>query len=315
MAWIEDTGRWLGASSLALLFATWVPACAGSVSPGPDGDGTPVPIEALPERLANAACENIAGCCNSSAIAFDLATCRATAKAALQKAVNQETSLSVRYDASAAGACIAAYGAYFKGCVDGDEKSIEADCSQVFVGTVAVGGACTNNQDCAPSAAGSGSCVHDTTGDTTGQSNGGVCVAAVNSSSPAIVHGKLGEACVGSCSGSGDCAGPAPSGPSPSVTALCFTEDGLQCEFRTQTCQPFAALGEPCNFGGCVAGAFCSNTSACSATKPDGAVCASNEECTGRRCLFAETDALQTSGVCGAKGLATPAKCSGNLDD
>jgi hypothetical protein len=305
----------VGAAGTGLLLAVLVPACGGSVEvPGnsgtPDTNGTPgnsgapVAIEALAERLANAACENIAGCCHSAAIPFDLATCRANAKPTLQKSVNAAMRSNIGYDAAAAGACVAAYGDYFQRCFVVSDRSVEASCARVFVGTIPLGGACTTSEveECAPTSEGRGRCVFDS------EQGRLVCVGPSASAAPAP-HGKLGEACVGSCSGSGDCGGQAPSGSVPAVITMCFGDEGLQCDFTTQTCQPLAGLGQVCSSGGCVAGAFCAE-GVCAATKADGAGCTENYECIAGRCSLA--DPAAALGTCGAKGLATPAACSGN---
>lgn len=296
---------WLGGAGLGLLLAALVPACGGSVNgaPGGDGDGEPVPIEALPEQLANAYCENIAGCCDTAAIAFDLATCRANVKAVVQKSVNEALRANSRYEASAAGACVVAYGKYFKRCVEADSESIEASCNRVFVGTIALGGACTRNEECAPTADGSGHCLSES------DNPQGFCFGPnAPSSTP---RGKLGDACIGSCQGGkADCAVAV---PTSSVTTACFADEGLQCDFRTQTCQPLVAPGGACDHGACVAGAFCTNASVCAATKSDGESCADASECTAHQCFLAE--AAAAIGTCGARSLATPQACSGNLND
>jgi len=306
---------WWGWAGMGVLLSALVPACGGAVevpdtngngtagrNGTPGGSGAPVAIEALPERLASAACESMAACCRSADIPFVLATCRANATPLLQKAVNEALRANIRYDASAAGACIAAYGDYFKGCFVANDKLVEASCSRVFVGTIPLSGACTKSEECAPAADGRGRCDFDS------DQAQGVCVGP-SASVPSTPHGKLGEACAGSCSGSGDCGGAAPSGSGPVVTTVCFADEGLQCDFATQTCQPLAALGQVCSSGACVAGAFCAQ-GVCAALKPDGAECSENQECMARRCSL--LDPAAPRGTCGAKSLATPATCSGN---
>ncbi|MEO8903229.1 MAG: hypothetical protein ABI627_17040 [Polyangiaceae bacterium] len=261
----------------------------------------------LADKLATAACENIAGCCDAGLIPFDLATCTATAKAALDKSVQEETQPNIRYDASAAGACVAAYGQYFKGCVQqNDATSTESSCNLVFAGTIAPGEACTKSGECAATKDGSSSCqVEAASGNAQG-----VCVAARNDSSASSPHGKLGEACVGSCEGNDNCFGPGAAGSAPSVTTWCFAADGLQCESATNTCQRLIVVGQSCDFAGCVTGAFCAS-GLCSAKKPNGAACNGNRECSVERCVFSEP--AGASGTCGNKSLATTAACSGHL--
>jgi len=86
-------------------------------------------------------------------------------------------------------------------------------------------------------------------------------------------------------------------------------DEGLQCDARSQTCQPLVAVGGECEYLGCVAGAYCSSVGVCSAPKADGLPCNGNYECASKRCIF-EDDA--TNGKCGQRPIANPETCSGN---
>ncbi|MEI9938218.1 MAG: hypothetical protein WDO69_13440 [Pseudomonadota bacterium] len=264
-----------------------------------------MPIEELAEQLADAACESIEDCCTSATIPFDLGTCRAIASAYLQKGVDATIQSAVRYDPSAAGACVTAYRRHFKGCVETRIDSSDS-CGRMFVGTVELGDTCTGNDDCAPSADGRGHCALDSDQ----EDAQAVCVAAP--SVDLLARGQQGEPCSATCGGDGDCAAGVSAGSEPSTTA-CFADDGLQCDSDAHICQPLAMLGEACNSAPCVVGAFCTEAKVCATKKPDGAACASDSECAGPRCLFADPNTV--NGICGAKSLATPSVCSGNLKD
>jgi len=300
-----------GGAAVALLGAALAAACGGSVSGPPGNDGAPLSIDALPGQLANAACENLGACCNAAAIPFDQANCRANWTAGVEMAVKRVLQESrVRYDASAAGACVAAYRDYFKRCLDQGDNAVDAVCNRMFVGAVELGGACSRSDECAPSATGSGWCSFDARAETAQ----GVCVAPELADSSATTHGKLGEACAGSCESGADCGVLAPTGTTPSVTKMCFADDGLQCDFDTGTCQPPSTVGQACRFGGCVKEAYCSAAGVCAPKKPDGTACTDDGECNTGDCLFPGADSSTTNRVCGAKNLATPGVCSAKFD-
>jgi len=299
----EDSGCWWGAASLGLLLGALVPACGGSSTEDPPS-AAPIAIEALPRKMADAVCENIAGCCRSANIPFELATCRANREAAFQNELDQASTPERRYNAAGAPACLAALSDFYKQCfqTESDDK-ISAGCRQMFVGTVALGGACTSSDQCAPAADGFGHCL-PVPDDLHAP---GVCVAE-GPSSESTPHGKRGDACNSTCSEVGGvlCAGQEPAG-SPSGTA-CFVAEGLQCDISSRTCQPLVGLGAPCRFAGCAAGGYCTRDNACATVKLDGASCESHEECASQRCVFAD-DA--TDGRCSHQPIANLQTCSG----
>jgi hypothetical protein len=152
--------------------------------------------------------------------------------------------------------------------------------------------------------------------DPSGQTAQSVCVV---SSFTTSVHGKLGAACDGDCETGGDCSSssPAPTGgtgtgPTTPAPASCYADDGLQCDFSSQTCQPLIAIGQPCSFEGCVVGAYCA-ASVCTRSKADGAPCADGIECSSGSCNFPhDPDALNS--ICGSSSFANAQTCVGNLD-
>jgi hypothetical protein len=295
-----------GFGSSVVLLAALVPGCGGSSSAGP------IPIDQLPSQLADAVCNNIGSCCNAAAIAFDLATCKRNVMTTTSQSLLEEDSPNIKYDAEAAGRCIALYASFFKSCKEPEGTEIEAACGDVFVGSLPAGAPCTSSDECAHPANSGVECTMDGPAGQTAQS---LCVV---SSFTASVHGKLGGACNGNCSTGDDCSSTGPAsgtgtGPTPPVLASCYADDGLQCDFTSQTCQPLIAIGQPCSFEGCVAGAYCA-ASVCAPFKADGAPCADAIECSSGTCSFPNDPNAAQNPTCGSSGVANAQTCMGNLD-
>jgi hypothetical protein len=311
----------LGVGSGAVLLALWVPACGGTTTgPGPGTDpGTsagsagPISIAQLADQLANAFCDNIGGCCQAAAIAFDLASCKANILSTVSQGLAREMSPNIRYDANAAGACVAAYASGVKSCKP--SNSIDTACSRVFVGSLPAGAPCSLDDECARPTGGTAFCDG---GDSTNGGPSGTCSAA--SASATSAHGKLGESCAASCPSGDTCtvtsAGGGTGTPSPAMS-VCYSDDGLYCSVDT-TCQPLIAVGQPCSFDGCVNGAFC-GAGVCTAGKADGAACGIDSECAGGSCLSSGAPSAGTgaspgvTGTCGGRGIASVASCAGDL--
>jgi len=293
-------GRRVPAAMLALILLGVVGACGGSASHEPGDADERVPLEALPERMADAGCRGIAECCNAAAIPFDLATCKATAKARFALGLMDQSTATIRYDARAAAACVTAYGEYFAHCIVGE--SVATVCTRIYTGAVALGEACTDPYECAPVEAGTVRCLFDS------ESARGVCAPP---SSYAEVHGRLGDACVGSC-GREDCALPVPREGDPPPTPFCYAEDGLYCDYEQKICLPLAAVGSSCQVTPCVSGAFCSRDLVCTAPLTDGADCLGNRQCSSGRCVRAVDEPARAT--CGRLSLATPAACGSLLE-
>ena len=287
--------RWVGLGSGALLFAVLVQGCGGSST-----DSSVVPFDQLPDQFASAICDNIGGCCQAASISFDLATCKANAKAFIQQGlVAQVNANALRYDANAAEACLTAFADEVKSCRDDHHASDEV-CNRAFAGAVPIGGACTTGNECAAPPVGSAQCAFDST------VTQGKC--ELSSVATPGAHGKLGQACIGSCDAGGDCSGGF-AGSGETVSAICYVDDGLYC--AGSICQPLNDLGKPCAaFEGCVAGAYCGDANTCVAQKPDGAKCALRGECASGRC---KQPADGTTGVCSVDAIASTSTCSGTF--
>ena len=142
----------------------------------------------------------------------------------------------------------------------------------IFVGSAATGTPCVNGSECS-----SGYCALGEAG------LSGVCAEA-NYRSPS--HGKVGEACVGSCGVPGSFECPTSLLPnSQGATNYCYAEDGLYCSFDpdradTLSCQPYATLGAACDGDDlrCVPGSFCAE-GACAGQHALGACADTPEQC------------------------------------
>lgn len=263
-----------------------------------------MPIDQLASRVASAVCDNISGCCQTASFAFDESGCKQYVITQIQKDIAENTRPSIHYDASAAGRCVAAYASVAKSCVFEDEDL--AACDAMFVGTLPAGAACMESTECAGASGGQGFCDFSTVDSTT---TTGVC-AAENGSAP---HGKQGDACIGSCSGS-DCSGGSTGTSDTTVLTICYASDGLYCS-SSNVCQPVLALGESCQSGDmCQTGAYCDSTQRlCAPALPNGASCGSSADCASTHCLVTDTGAL-SSGVCGNERVASASVCSGAAD-
>jgi hypothetical protein len=223
----------------------------------------------------------------------------------MQASIAKVDQSKVRYDASAAGSCMAAYGNVVQSCKFDDTDSIESACEHMFVGLVPLGGTCASGSECAPQADGHASCHFEFSNDT----STGTCRLDAPSMFTAAPHGTLGQACIGSCQASS--CDSSPTGQGSTVTAICFASEGLYCG-TGETCQPLLADGQPCSFAGCAATSYCDVT--CKPQKADGSQCVISDECTSHECEYADSGNNPVSGTCGTGSIATAKSCMGDLD-
>jgi len=291
----------LAFSGLALL------ACSGSTTGGTTSAG-PVPREQFASQFAHAICDNIGGCCQQSGVPHDPAACVQVLEPLYAQLFGSYKS---QYDAAKGGECVAYAANLAKSCTPNPPPG---PCDDVSVGTVPNGGQCQYSADCIRPPNGDVSC------------NDGVCEQEP--------RGKLGDGCSGTCTEYGNstsCSGGS-GGTSGSGPAVCYTNDGLQCG-SSGTCEALAALGAACQYGGCVAeaycdwsaqkcvprvtiggsctdtedcvdGAFCDSTSKCAALLANGAACSSDSDCLSDACV---------ADKCGAGGLSV--FCSSNINN
>lgn len=283
--------RW---AASAVLVAMLVPGCGGSTS-------GPVPFEDFSTRLAKLVCDRLVDCCRAQAMPLDPVTCNEGASAYFRGEFSKPDPAKVRYDGNVAEGCLSAYRDALTGCSFNDSEALLAACDPLFVGLVPLGGSCRKSEECAPQAGGHVSCHFASSGDD------GMC--ALDTSPGAAPHGKLGEACAGSCT-SNTCERSAPT--VSGVTAICFASDGLYCDLQ-YTCQPTLADGAACRYTGCNPTSYCA-AGICAAKKPDGATCSGADECVAEHCQY-PNGSTTTTGSCGKASIATPMTCAGVFDD
>ena len=308
-----------------------VSLCAlGAMSGGCSGKNTSssaaVPLDQFSTRFGTAYCDSIAPCCSAASLAYDSATCKQTATAFFQAYVADNNGKT--YDAAAAGRCLDAVEEALRACQKFEDQTTGAACANLFVGSIPVGGACKDDTDCANG----GSCGSDPN-----NSGGGlVCLAQAGTTT----HAKAGEGCNGNCTSSDgvtECSGSAVG--SSGVAGICYASDGLYCS-QTQVCTPLAQIGEACESGGCVTGAFCDagtcaaqrdsgscsdaqdacsansfcdiTSGQCTPKKAAGAVCNQSSDCLSDECSASASATGQST--CAASGAASLMSCAGNLN-
>jgi hypothetical protein len=290
----------------------WVWAALSVVGCGKsDGGSDPIPQADLPKRVADLVCDSTAGCCRSGGFPIDVAACKAGYTAELQAGLADNLERGVRYDATAAGDCLAAAASNIV-CGEVNEAATPA-CKRIFVGTAAPGQPCTSSRECAPVAGRTVRCGSDD-----GLSPE-VCTANSNDTTP---HGKSGEACTSTCSDDNSCDFastpvplPGPGGvpePQPAPVA-CYLTDGLFC--NSGHCAPLLAVGEAClDYEACRGTAFCNfNTGLCTAPQPNGSPCDSSRDCQSNNCANdgpVADPASGANGVCVSATAVTAAQCT-----
>jgi hypothetical protein len=326
---MRAVGSSASAALLLFVLAGAAGGCGGE-SARKDGGGsgastaTPVAAEDFSASFTNAFCK-IGPCCQREGYPFTPLTCETTMKAYLDSVVNEELAdPKVVFDAAAAGTCIEAYRKAVTGCTDLSlEDATVTECQGVFRGTVAEGGACTEDTECAAAA-----------GAIYVYCNYGVCTRG--DSDVTSMRSKVGEPCSETCEADGDSlgcgsGGGTTSGP-PAGAGACFKNDGLYCT-TDYVCAPIPKLGEACRDGYvCEAAAYCDgatclsrtatgpcpNVSACLSTsycdyatrvciplKDDGAACGEGSECASQRC---------DDGFCHEWTLAGANACAGSFE-
>jgi hypothetical protein len=263
-----------------------VAACS---SPAGGAASGPISIEQLPAQFAAKICQSLGPCCQANGTPYDSATCQQTAQAALTVSTAKLNKATVKYNASAASACIDAYASAIARCSEVDFASVLTACDAVFTGTLPAGAACSVDEECATPPGGSASCATSSVapsgnGGASGASSGdlGGATRSCVQRAPAP-HGKAGDACAGDCtlaaSGIGCSSLPPSAGVGPTLTTLCYRDEGLYCGANSllhgsttpaaSACAPIAAIGSPCTANGCVDGAFC-NAGTCAAQYDSG---------------------------------------------
>lgn len=243
-------------------------------------------------------CAEFAPCCAKAGLPSDGAACRAVYGALTPS----------NYDAAAGNACLSEIRALSSSptfCDNlGSTTGSAPSCKKVFqttAGTVAPGGECTQDKDCAPSSEGSAKCASLYKGGTTIKK----CQIQI--------AGKAGDSpCVGTVDGnvtSYSSSGTATDIPTKGY--LCDVKDSVYCNSTSGKCTAISGVGGPCTSSyshECAKDAYCDLSSkTCAAKKPASAACTGDQCITGTYCddttkvcttQLAEGAACKTSKEC-----------------
>lgn len=164
----------------------------------------------------------------------------------------------------------------------------DPDCEAAFEGTVAVGGECAGDDECAV--------------------NGAICASSAGGKlGKCTLLGGEGEPCVdGRCQDGLSCRFAAADGMLKCIAPIanggaCLVDDDCTsgfCQYPASVCAAPAADGQPCSANaGCASGWCDVGASVCAAKKADGAACATSAEC--------------ASGFCDGTSMCSPKKAGG----
>ncbi|RYE93564.1 MAG: hypothetical protein EOO75_04080 [Myxococcales bacterium] len=277
-------------SVTAVLSALVLAACGDSGSSSTSG---PVSADDFPARYLDAYCGKLASCCEGESVPYDEAYCRQSAAFNPGKYAGLVNSPSLRFDPDAAGRCIDAIKAR---CSLRDDLDIPG-CEGVFVGQVAIGGACLESIECAPVAGQTVYC-----GGQKFEDGPGTCMVLTSLAAGAACGGQVEGICSDGLACDGQtCVALPGAGQSCEKTFAC--DDASNCEFSSRTCVAKPAPGEVCagDFS-CPEGYFCNSfvtPSTCDTLLPRGAACQVGFHCLSGRCergLCRETDLSSCSG-------------------
>ncbi|WP_437672143.1 hypothetical protein [Sorangium sp. So ce131] len=250
---------WICAVALGLFGALSGVGCGEAQDPGASGGGDvePVALDALAGEFADVYCERIFRCCDAAEQAqlFELLSPKPETQEECSAELSLLLSLFSRqqkesvdagrqtYDGEKAARCLAEMEGTCEGGLGGDDNPFDAtpECSTIFVGKVADGGACTDDDDC--SGAGS-ACTDD------------VCTPPPAEGEPC----SFGEGCQEglSCEFSGDgmqCVklGNKPGGEACTASYDCASRD---CDL-IHGCAPQKENGAECGFSDACKSGYC----------------------------------------------------------
>jgi hypothetical protein len=163
--------RFLRDLSLCFLMLFPTAACSSNHSSNtPVKDAAPaVTLDNVCDVLPTRYCQQDSPCCMKAGLVFDQAGCEGFFRQTCSQGVAAVAAHTATFHPADIDACIAAYQPFIDKCtLSADDFASVAmkstPCQQVFLGTVAIGGACNSDAECAPGAApsttfcGTGSC-------------------------------------------------------------------------------------------------------------------------------------------------------------
>ena len=264
-------------------------------------------------QAAHALCDTIQPCCAQTSYPYDQAACVAR----MQQEVKEDVkpSPNTTYDPSAAGRCVAKVRELAAKCADpadGDDDAAEEDCKAIYVGTTKTGEACDKSAECAPSPEGRVRCVHygdlGSPGSVQNRDGGTNPPPPVTGSQCTLYKKNAAK---------GDPCGPNNSkdgGKPPTIVGACegrVKNATLYCDYKSLTCQPVIAVGQPCmdlTSGACAGGGSCTNGT-CAAPGAEGAACDFEGCAPGLYCARSSSGDKIGGGKC-AKEKKTGEACS-----
>lgn len=284
----------------------------------------PVPVDAFPERVARAMCQNAAPCCRAEEYGFDAAACEQGIATEYATWLAAFADYEADYDGAAAARCIALLES--GDCAAPDWARLAVECSPIR-GRLGAGEPCAANVECAFIDGTPARCFE--VFDDSGRRTGTECRP-----DPFVPEtytpGGEGDACAASCAGAEGDVFCSPEVDTVDLGAVaCFESDGVYCD--RDVCAPLLTSGESCLLAGCEPQLFCDvATLTCAPRTDDGPCftifdCAETAFCTiegrcepkrpnGAPCqlsLDCASGACKDGGTCGPNSLADAATCLG----
>lgn len=247
-------------------------------------------------------CARVSACCNEMSYPFDEAGCEKLNGNNITQFFNLQAFAGSHIDPVAAKRCLDGIETPELGCsAQGDYQS--ADCQNVFVGSVPLGGTCSLSEGCAKTPGGDATTCNfpHSNDEDPDPDRTGVCVLNPPLTEP---HGNAGDACSSTCD-SGFCSTLCSADETcPTDLATCYIADGLFCS-QANTCVSVGAAGDPCNGSPeCGPGTYCDlDLTRCQPLLQAGAPCHDGLQCETAYC----------SSTCMPPPRAYPEYCLGHI--
>ena len=278
---------------------------AGCSGGGDSSDGSELErLQHFETEAIQRFCARINACCNELSYPFDEAGCETLNGNNIVQFFNFQSFPGSHYDAAAGKRCLDGIETPELGCsAKGDYES--ADCKQVFVGSVPLGGKCSLAKGCATTADGAATVCKFPPSNLEYQDphRTGVCVLAPPPET--APHGNAGDACSTTCTESGICATLCSADRTcPTDSPSCYTTDGLFCS-EANICVSLGVAGDPCSGSvECGDGTYCDlNLEHCETLRRAGDACHDGLQCETEYC----------SDTCMPPPRAYPEFCLGHI--
>ena len=197
-------------------------------------------------------------------------------------------------------------GESFGRCLDEIERAQDScllddstlSCAPILKGKLGEGEPCESALQCEPSQGGAVCQFIEADSGSGEESSLGQCRGNL--------RGKLGDPCLHTCEAE-SCYLTSHGGASEPSAMLCFTDDGLYCDFVSRTCQTLVGIGETCDFDeACGPDAHCSDDKHCQELLAVGEVCGEGDACAvGLVCA---------QSMCSPRSAVDQSLCKGDYD-